>query len=61
MFIILVTDFANVQEAFGPFETREAAHRWADSHLRKGDVTPIYRVVPLNPPGSDPTLVHLPG
>jgi len=60
VFIVLVTDFVNVHAAFGPFETREAARVWAESRLREDNVIPIYRVVPLNRPGSDQAPGHMP-
>ena len=61
MFIVLVTDFANVQAAHGPFATREAAHDWAEHHLRDDQAAPVYRVFELNPAGPEPAPNHRPG
>ena len=41
-FVVLVTDFANVHEVYGPFASRTSAVRWADENLED-----VYRVFPM--------------
>jgi hypothetical protein len=52
-YIVLVSDFANVNEAIGPFETSAEAHQWADRNVQ-GE---IYRVVEMRPPTESNLIV----
>lgn len=49
MFVVLVTDFVSVQEVYGPFDSQEAAHEWAEIN-----VDDVYRVFEVKPPAADP-------
>ncbi len=52
MFVVLVTDFASLNQIFGPFATREEARRWAETNVRD-----IYRVAEVSTPGEVPVTV----
>lgn len=52
MFVVLITDFANVNEIVGPFDTKPEAYRWAETNVKD-----VYRIIELKVPDTEPTIV----
>jgi hypothetical protein len=54
VYALLVTDFATIEKAVGPFADREAARRWAEENA----MGELYRIVEITPPADTSVVVR---